>query len=221
MMSSTPPRRPSRVRCTAEIFVLAVLVLLSGPAAAARLSVPFWGEVGGYNVAGLRNAPFVLGEFIIDTSVPAFGGGGATADYYYGSAVPDARIRLWTPRGFALELPQALVHVVPRDNGFARDNVIVQSHLSESPNDWHLELHLYRDDGSWLAGSIAQPTDFSIDFDQAWLNAWFTDEYDRVREIWIDQLRFDTPPPAPVPLPAMLAPFVLGLGRLLAKRRTG
>jgi len=219
MMSPMSSYRP-RCAPTVAVFFALALVVGAGPAAAARLVVPFWGEVSGYNVAGLGTASFVLGEFTIETGVSAFGGGGASADYLYGRDAPGAYVRLWTPRGFALELPLALVHVAPRDNGFARDMVILQSYLSESPNDWHLELHLYRDDDSWLAGSIAQPTDFGIDFDEAWLNAWFTDEYDRVREIWIDVLRFDAPP-APVPLPALLAPFVAALGWLLARRRSG
>ncbi|MEQ8662919.1 MAG: hypothetical protein RLW62_19060 [Gammaproteobacteria bacterium] len=194
------------------------IALVPAAAPAAEIVVPFWGAVSGYNVAGLGNVPFVLGEFTLETDVPAFGGGGASADYLYNGRT---QVRLWNGRGFALELPLALVHVVPRDNGFARDEVILQSYLGESPNDWHLELHLFRDDGSWLAGNIAQPTDFGIAFDEAWLNAWFTDEFDRVREIWIDEVRFDTPPalPAPVPVPAMLPLLAALLVPALARRR--
>lgn len=184
--------------------------------------VPFHGMASAYNVPTLRHGGFVFGEFEIDTAVPPYEAGLPTADYHYMQWSQSASIRLRTYGGFALDARIAVVVVNPKDAlpGIERDEVFIQSFTGESPNDWHVALSFVRDDGSWLAGDPAQPLDYATaTLDGASLEAWFTDEYETVRQLMIGALTFGEPPPRPVPLPAGVVLFGSAVGLLAGFRR--
>ena len=202
------------------LLLLAVAIGHPSVASAAPYIVPFWGDAGAYNVPGLSPGGIVFGELVLDTDVPPFGGGGPTGDYIYPGTPYSGQIHIRSYRGFELDLNIYVAVVVPKDNGFPQDEFTVQNFAGESPNDWHVVFSFFKTDGSWLNGDIAQPTDFSIDFDTAYLEAWFTDEYERVREFSMG-VNIGLPPPNPVPVPGALPLLSGALGLLgwLARAR--
>lgn len=184
--------------------------------------IPFWGEAGAYNVPGLSPGGILFGELLLDTDTPPYAAGGLTADYIYPSTPYTGEMRMRSYRGFELNLNIFVVAVIPKDNGFPQDELWIQNFAGESPNDWHVVFSFVKTDGSWLDGDVSQPTDFSIDFDSAYLEAWFTDEYERVREFSMG-VNIGLPPPNIVPMPAALPLLAGALGVLgcAARRREG
>lgn len=145
------------------------------------------------------------GEFVLDLGVPLYGVG-PTGDYHYYENPNEGVIRFHVRGELSLELPIQVVVVVPKANGHARDEVEIQTYTSELPNDWHMKLTFHKNDGSWLGTSVAQPTDYSLDFDEAYLDAFFTDEFTTVRQYILTRLVIGVPP-NPVPLPGALVLF--------------
>lgn len=174
----------------------ALLAAGSDPAIAATVRVPFHDGTPDSTMQG---------EFVLDLDVPLYGVG-PTGDYHYYEHPNEGVIRFHVRGELSLELPIQVVVVVPKANGHPQDELEIQTYTSELPNDWHLKLSFRKQDGSWLGTSVAQPTDYSIAFDEAYLEAFFTDEWTRVREYALTRLVIGVPP-NPVPLPGALMLF--------------
>jgi len=160
------------------------------------------------------------GEFVLDLGVPLYGVG-PTGDYLYFQHSNQGVLRFHVRGELSLELPIQVVVVVPKANGHQQDAVEIQTYTSELPNDWHMKLSFQKEDGSWLGTSVAQPTDYSIAFDEAYLEVFFTDEFTPVRSYVLTQLVIGVPP-NPVPLPGalvLMGSAVAAAGGLAASRR--
>lgn len=196
----------SSVVAAAAFFVITA----SQSASAATLTVSFHD--------GSPNSD-MQGEFVLDYGVPVFGIG-PTGDYLYYQHANEGQVRFHVRGELSLELPIQVVVVVPKANGHLADSVEIQTFTSDLPNDWHMKLIFSRNDGSWLGHSASQPTDFSIAFDSATLEVWFTDEFTPVRGYFLNDLVIGTPPnPNPIPIPSAVLMLGTALGGLAFMRR--
>lgn len=174
----------------------ALLASVSPLALAATVTIPFHDGTPESTMQG---------EFVLDLGVPLYGIG-PTGDYLYYQNPNEGVIRFHVRGELSLELPIQVVVVVPMANGHVQDAVEIQTYTSELPNDWHMKLTFHKNDGSWLGTSVAQPTDYSLDFDEAYFEAFFTDEFTMVRGYTITRLVIGVPP-NPVPVPGALVLF--------------
>jgi len=188
--------------------VASALIATSLTVPAATLTVPFHDG---------SPAGDMQGEFVIDYDVPLYGVG-PTGDYLYYQHANSGVIRFRVRGELNLELPIQVLVVVPKANGHERDSVEFQTFTSDLPNDWHMRMVFERNDGSWLGDSVAQPTDFSIAFDSAAMEVWFTDEFTPVRGYYLNDLVIG-PPPQPIPLPPAWL-LLAGAVPMLRRRRT-
>ena len=149
----------------------------------------------------------------------------AGGDYF-----PEALSAPMTARGsagFALSLDARVISIapsVPNAAGGLLDVLILQSFISESPNDWYMVIDFREPGGAngWLKGDDALPAAYPDPLSEAYLSIYFTDEYNWVRNV--DARLLSVSPAAVVPLPAAAALFVPTLGMLAVvgmRRRVG
>jgi hypothetical protein len=202
-------------------YLLLVAGLGSSTVGAAPLLFDYVAHVDSSDRPGAPAGTLLSGRFGYDPEQIRYQVGG---DYFpeFSSAPMTAR----GSAGFSLSMDAQVIVVVPdfpTAGGGAIDNLILQSFVGESPNDWHMVLEFREPVGvqPWLGGSNALPTTFPDTLTAPWLQIYFTDEYDWVRTI--DATLLSVSPAAPVPLPAaafLFAPAMLLLGAIAARRRS-
>ncbi|WP_299648558.1 hypothetical protein [uncultured Tateyamaria sp.] len=114
----------------------------------------------------------LYGTFSYDQDVGTQSG----ASHYFDAGAFE--LSVYTDEGFELSLFNRVTNVAPTDSG---DSFTVQSYISEAPNDWHIVVDLFAQD--FLNGSNDLPTSFPDAYDFAYVQVYFTDEFEWVQSI--------------------------------------
>ena len=168
------------MRCTLAVL-LVLLTVLAVPGQAEPLEFEATAEINSSNVTNAPAGTILTLNFGYDPEQIRFQVG---STYYFESGT--APLLATTPQGLSVNLQAPFAEPIPGDEF---DQFFLQSFTSEVPNGWNLVLEFRTDGGpdGWLQGSNALPRSFPDTFltdpVPPYIELFFTDEFERIREI--------------------------------------